>query len=60
MPSRIAFHTVESMSDKPVTVAVATYNSKAAAEQDFDAVWGIKHKGQLDHVALAVVEQAEV
>ena len=45
------------MSDKPVTVAVATYRDKAAAEQDFDAVWGIKHEGQIDHLAIAVVEK---
>ena len=30
------------MSEKPVTVAVATYADVDGAEQDFDAVWGIK------------------
>jgi uncharacterized membrane protein len=43
------------MSDKPVTVAVATYTDKAAAEQDYDAVRGIKHQGQIDHLAIAMV-----
>ncbi len=42
-------------SDKPVTIAVATYNNKASAEQDYDAIRGIKHHGQLDHVAIAFV-----
>jgi uncharacterized membrane protein len=47
------------VSDKPTTVAVATYRDKAGAEQDFDAVWGIKHQGQLDHLAVAVVEKTD-
>jgi uncharacterized membrane protein len=47
------------MSDKPITVAVATYGDKGGAEQDFDAVWGIKHEGQLDHLAIAMVEKTD-
>jgi uncharacterized membrane protein len=43
------------MADKPVTVAVATYADKASAEQDYDAVRGIKHQGQIDHLAIAMV-----
>ncbi|MET0910208.1 MAG: DUF1269 domain-containing protein [Ilumatobacteraceae bacterium] len=43
------------MSDKPVTVAVATYADKASAEQDYDAIRGIKHQGQIDHLAIAMV-----
>jgi uncharacterized membrane protein len=43
------------MSDKPITVAVATYLNEAAAEQDYDAVRGMKHEGQLDHLAIAMV-----
>lgn len=45
------------MPDKPMTVAIATYTDKASAQQDFDAVWGIKHEGQIDHLAIAVVEK---
>jgi uncharacterized membrane protein len=45
------------MSDQPVVLAVATYRSKADAEQDFHAVWGVKHEGELDHVAVAVLEK---
>lgn len=45
------------MSDKPVTVVVATYSDKASAERDYDVVHGIKHEGQLDHLAIAVVEK---
>lgn len=45
------------MSDKPSTVAVATYNDKASADQDYDAVWGIKHEGQIDHLAISTVEK---
>ncbi len=44
-------------SDKPVTVAVASYNNKASAEQDYDAIRGTKHYGQLDHLAIAFVEK---
>ena len=47
------------MSDKPVTIAVATYVDIDGAEQDFDAIWGIKHEGQLDHLAIAVVSKDE-
>ena len=47
------------MSDKPVTIAVGTYGNKEGAEQDFDAIWGIKHEGQLDHLAIAVVTKDE-
>jgi uncharacterized membrane protein len=43
------------MSDKAVTVAVATYSDRGAAEQDYDAVRGIKHQGQIDHLAIAMV-----
>ena len=43
------------MSDKPVTVAVATYPNREAAEQDYDAVRGMKHQGQIDHLAIALV-----
>jgi uncharacterized membrane protein len=45
------------MSDKPVTVAVATYTNKAAAEQDFDTLHAVKGDGQLDHLAVAVVSK---
>ena len=47
------------MSDKPVTFAVATYANREGAEQDFDAIWGIKHEGQLDHLAIAIVTKDE-
>ena len=43
------------MSDTPTVLAVATYPDKALAEQDFHAVWGLHHEGELDHVAVAVV-----
>lgn len=43
------------MSDKPITVAVATYADEAAAEQDYDAIRGMKHQGQIDHLAIAIV-----
>ena len=43
------------MSGKPMTVAVATYADKAGAEQDYDALHGIKRQGQIDHLAVAVV-----
>lgn len=45
------------MSDKPTTVAVATYANKASAEQDYDVVHGAKHAGQIDHLAIAFVER---
>jgi uncharacterized membrane protein len=43
------------MSDKPVTVAVATYPDKETAEKDYDAIRGVKHEGRLDHLAIALV-----
>ena len=43
------------MSDKPTTVAVATYATKEAATEDYKTVWDTKSGGQLDHVALALV-----
>jgi uncharacterized membrane protein len=43
------------MSNKPSTVAVATYANKAAADLDYEAVRAVKSGGQLDHLAVAVV-----
>jgi len=45
------------MSNKPSTVAVATYSNKADADVDYDAVRGVKSAGHLDHIAIAVVEK---
>lgn len=45
------------MSNKPTTVAVATYANKAGADLDYDAVRGVKSAGQFDHIAIAVVEK---
>lgn len=45
------------MSDKPTTIAVATYTNKANADLDYDAVRGVKSAGQLDHLAISVVEK---
>ncbi|HEY1104930.1 MAG TPA: hypothetical protein VGE78_02170 [Agromyces sp.] len=43
------------MSDKPTTVAVATYKDRDAAVQDYEVIRGAKHQGQLDHLAISVV-----
>jgi len=45
------------MSNKPATVAAATYASKADADLDYDAVRGVKSAGHLDHLAIAVIEK---
>lgn len=45
------------MSNKPATVAVATYTDKASADLDYDAVRNAKSAGGLDHIAIAVVEK---
>jgi uncharacterized membrane protein len=45
--------------DNVMTVAVATYKDKTSAEQDFDAIWGIKKQGRLGHLAIATVEKAD-
>ena len=45
------------MSNKPSTVAVATYSNKADADLDYDAVRNTKSAGELDHIAIAVVEK---
>ncbi len=43
------------MASKPMTVAVATYATADAAEQDYHALKGIKRQGEIDHLAVAVV-----
>jgi uncharacterized membrane protein len=43
------------MSNKPATVAVATYANKNNADQDYETVRSAKSDGQLDHLAIAVV-----
>jgi hypothetical protein len=45
------------MSDHPVVMAVATYRSKAAAQQDFDGVASEKYERELVHVAAALLEK---
>ena len=45
------------MSDKPTTIAVATYANKANADLDYDAIRSVKSGGQLDHLAITVVEK---
>jgi uncharacterized membrane protein len=42
-------------SSTPLVLGVATYASRDAAVQDFDTVWGAKHEGEYDHIALAVL-----
>jgi hypothetical protein len=39
----------------PLVIAVATYASRDAAVQDFNTVWGAKHEGEYDHIAVAVL-----
>jgi uncharacterized membrane protein len=43
----------------PLVLAVATYPSRDAAVEDFDTVWGSKHEGELDHIAVAVLTKDE-
>jgi len=45
------------MSDKPTTVAVATYHDRDVALLDYEAVRAVKHHGGIDHLAIAVVEK---
>lgn len=45
------------MSDKPVTVAVATYADRDSAVKDYEAIRHVKREGQIDHLAIAVVEK---
>ncbi|MGA9278557.1 hypothetical protein [Ilumatobacter sp.] len=47
------------MSNKPTTVAVATYATKAAADSDYEAIRSVKSGGQLDHLAVAVVTKGK-
>jgi uncharacterized membrane protein len=44
----------------PLVLAVATYASRDAAVQDFDTVWGAKHEGEYDHMAVAVLTKDAV
>lgn len=43
------------MSDKPTTIAVATYANQANAELDYDMLRSVKSGGQLDHIAISMV-----
>jgi uncharacterized membrane protein len=43
------------MSDKPTTIAVATYSNQANAELDYDTLRSVKSGGQLDHIAISMV-----
>ncbi len=43
------------MSNKPTTVAVATYRAKDTTDLDYEAIRGVKSAGGLDHLAVAVV-----
>lgn len=43
----------------PLVLAVATYASRDAAVQDFDTVWGAKHEGEYDHIAVSVLTKDE-
>jgi len=45
------------MSNKPTTVAVATYASKDDAEADYETLREVKTDGALDHIAIAFVEK---
>jgi uncharacterized membrane protein len=41
----------------PLVLAVATYATRDAAVQDFHTVWGAKHEGEYDHIAVAVLSK---
>jgi hypothetical protein len=45
------------MAEKPTVLAVATYPDKAAAIADFEELWRLHHEGDVDHVAVAVLEK---
>jgi len=47
----------DTMSNKPTTVAVATYPDEATSELDYERVRSAKSAGELDHLAIAVVEK---
>jgi uncharacterized membrane protein len=46
------------MGDQTVALVVATYASRAAAENDCNAARSAKHDGDLDHVAGVVLEKS--
>jgi hypothetical protein len=39
----------------PVTLAAARYSDRDGAVNDYHTVWGAKHEGEFDHMALAVL-----
>jgi uncharacterized membrane protein len=39
----------------PLIIGVATYADREDAVHDFKTVWGAKHEGELDHIAVAVL-----
>ena len=39
----------------PMVLAAAKYSDRSDAVADFKEVWGTKHEGELDHIAVAVL-----
>jgi uncharacterized membrane protein len=39
----------------PLVLGVATYGSRDGAVRDFHTVWGARHQGEYDHMAVAVL-----
>jgi hypothetical protein len=63
--SRRSFHPDDTaqqgarLSGKPTTIAVATYPNKADATLDYDMIRSVKSGGQLDHIAVSMVEKGD-
>jgi hypothetical protein len=39
----------------PITLAAASYGDRDGAVSDFHTVWGARHEGEFDHMAVAVL-----
>lgn len=47
------------MDPTPMTLAAAAHKTRPEAVEAFKTVWGARHRGQFDHMALAVLTKDE-
>jgi uncharacterized membrane protein len=43
----------------PMTMAAASYKTRDEAVEAFETIWGARHQGEFDHMALAVITKNE-
>jgi uncharacterized membrane protein len=43
----------------PMTMAAASYKTRPEADEAFKTIWGARHQGEFDHMAVAVITKDE-